>query len=221
MNIPENWKGFRAYLDALAAKGEMPPRWLDSYALDRLRPKEKGPNGRALCRWCWTEVPPRRISWCGEECVTASGIRSSASIVQWHVRNRDAGICARCGADALKASRIINRLRWYAPKALEHGWTSRSVKIRDAYEAFREDGYAASGLILAAWGRRGGRHDAPMELWEADHIVPVIRGGGCCGLENYRTLCVPCHREATAELAGVRAAERRPQRALPLDEATA
>ena len=30
-------------------------------------------------------------------------------------------------------------------------------------------------------------------LWEADHIVPVKDGGGCCGLENYRTLCRKCH----------------------------
>jgi 5-methylcytosine-specific restriction endonuclease McrA len=36
-------------------------------------------------------------------------------------------------------------------------------------------------------------------LWEADHIVPVAEGGGACGLENYRTLCVPCHKEITAE----------------------
>lgn len=36
--------------------------------------------------------------------------------------------------------------------------------------------------------------------WEADHIVPVIEGGGECGLENYRTLCVRCHKQVTREL---------------------
>lgn len=36
--------------------------------------------------------------------------------------------------------------------------------------------------------------------WDADHIVPVVEGGGICGLENYRTLCLKCHRQATAEL---------------------
>lgn len=39
-------------------------------------------------------------------------------------------------------------------------------------------------------------------LWEMDHIVPVVEGGGSCGLDNLRTLCVPCHKAATKELRG-------------------
>lgn len=39
-------------------------------------------------------------------------------------------------------------------------------------------------------------------LWQADHIVPVVEGGGECGLDGYRTLCTtPCHKEETAALA--------------------
>ncbi|GAG13619.1 unnamed protein product [marine sediment metagenome] len=38
--------------------------------------------------------------------------------------------------------------------------------------------------------------------WEADHIVPISEGGGCCGLDNYQTLCVPCHKKESAALAG-------------------
>jgi 5-methylcytosine-specific restriction enzyme A len=37
-------------------------------------------------------------------------------------------------------------------------------------------------------------------LWDADHITPVIEGGGECDLANLRTLCLKCHRQATAEL---------------------
>lgn len=37
-------------------------------------------------------------------------------------------------------------------------------------------------------------------LWEADHILPVAEGGGACGLENYRTLCLWHHKAATAKL---------------------
>lgn len=29
--------------------------------------------------------------------------------------------------------------------------------------------------------------------WDADHVVAVVEGGGCCGLDNLQTLCVPCH----------------------------
>ena len=35
-----------------------------------------------------------------------------------------------------------------------------------------------------------------------------MRGGGQCGLNNYRTLCVPCHKATTKKLAGERAVER-------------
>jgi 5-methylcytosine-specific restriction protein A len=47
------------------------------------------------------------------------------------------------------------------------------------------------GKGAAARGRR--------TWWEADHIVPVVEGGDS-GLDNVRTLCLPCHREETAAL---------------------
>ncbi len=30
--------------------------------------------------------------------------------------------------------------------------------------------------------------------WEVDHVVPVVEGGGECGLDNLRTLCRPARR---------------------------
>jgi 5-methylcytosine-specific restriction endonuclease McrA len=51
-------------------------------------------------------------------------------------------------------------------------------------------------------------YQAP-HLWEMDHIVPVVEGGGGCGLGNLRTLCLACHRAETAELARRRARKRR------------
>ncbi|MBV9769050.1 MAG: HNH endonuclease [Bryobacterales bacterium] len=47
------------------------------------------------------------------------------------------------------------------------------------------------------WGLRAGSRKS---LWDADHIVAVVEGGGECDLENIRTLCLKCHRAATAEL---------------------
>jgi 5-methylcytosine-specific restriction endonuclease McrA len=38
------------------------------------------------------------------------------------------------------------------------------------------------------------------DFWQADHIVPVAEGGGNCGLENFRTLCTPCHQNETQKL---------------------
>jgi hypothetical protein len=37
-------------------------------------------------------------------------------------------------------------------------------------------------------------------LWDADHIVPVVEGGGECDLSNIRTLCLRCHQQVTLEL---------------------
>jgi len=47
----------------------------------------------------------------------------------------------------------------------------------------------------AEWSLRGRK-----SLWDADHIVPVVEGGGVCDLSNMRTLCLKCHRSHTAEL---------------------
>ncbi len=41
--------------------------------------------------------------------------------------------------------------------------------------------------------------DVKRSLWEAAHIVGVAEGGGCCDLDNYKTLCVPCHRAETSK----------------------
>jgi len=30
--------------------------------------------------------------------------------------------------------------------------------------------------------------------WQADHIIPVIDGGGACDLSNLQTLCIDCHK---------------------------
>jgi hypothetical protein len=48
------------------------------------------------------------------------------------------------------------------------------------------------------WGMRS--VGARRSLWDADHVLPVAEGGGECDLDNLRTLCLLCHREATADL---------------------
>jgi 5-methylcytosine-specific restriction endonuclease McrA len=55
----------------------------------------------------------------------------------------------------------------------------------------------AARLRASAEWRLGSRKS----LWDADHIIPVVLGGGECDLSNMRTLCLKCHRTRTAELA--------------------
>jgi len=57
--------------------------------------------------------------------------------------------------------------------------------------------FAARRKFLKEWGLA---ERSRKSLWDADHIVPVVEGGGQCDLSNMRTLCLKCHREATAAL---------------------
>ena len=38
------------------------------------------------------------------------------------------------------------------------------------------------------------------DFWQADHITAVAEGGGGTGMDNFRTLCTPCHRIETSKL---------------------
>ena len=51
--------------------------------------------------------------------------------------------------------------------------------------------------LTAHWGLKT---RVRQSLWDADHILPVAEGGGECDLDNVRTLCLRCHREATRKL---------------------
>jgi 5-methylcytosine-specific restriction endonuclease McrA len=57
--------------------------------------------------------------------------------------------------------------------------------------------FAARRRLLKEWGLT---ERSRKSLWDADHIVPVAEGGGQCDLANMRTLCLKCHKVATAEL---------------------
>lgn len=56
---------------------------------------------------------------------------------------------------------------------------------------------AARVRAYADWGLKPGSRKS---LWDADHVLPVVEGGGECDLANIRTLCLKCHRLATAAL---------------------
>jgi 5-methylcytosine-specific restriction protein A len=128
----------------------------------------KGPNGRALCRWCNLEAPPGRRTFCSEWCVDEWKLRSSPAYLREKLLERDHGVCALCGIDCIAEFNRLKRLRGERRRA-----------------------------AFSAWGVRPGQR---MSLWDADHIIPVVEGGGECDLSNIRTLCIRCHRAVTAEL---------------------
>jgi len=99
---------------------------------------------------------------------------------------------------------LARRRRTFCSEYCVHQWRLRSDPgyLRDQVFA-RDRGICtacgkARAEALALWGLK--TVQARRSLWDADHILPVAEGGGQCDLDNIRTLCLPCHREATADL---------------------
>ena len=168
----------------------------------------KGPNGRALCRWCAEEVPKGRRSFCSDACVHEHKIRTSPRYAAVRVLERDAGVCAACGLDCIQALVELKRIRAEERKELmgdKLRWFNHQHPIDAQLVRFNT---RCDDLGLSAKRRQ----DLSRRLWEMDHIQPVIEGGADCGLENLRTLCTACHAKETAALAARRAAARKAKR---------
>lgn len=168
----------------------------------------KGPNGRPLCRWCHQEVPAGRRSWCSDACVRDYLDRNKPAAAAF---KRDKGVCALCGCDTQRLARVI-------------GWAQRRLDITGGHWSIARDPQP-TGL----WHSRLNPHreasqvliemgfTRSIELWQADHIVPVVEGGHGTP-DNIRTLCVPCHKRETRELARRRADARAGRQRLQLGE---
>jgi 5-methylcytosine-specific restriction enzyme A len=144
------------------------------------------------------------------------------------VARRKRGHCRWCGAEVPK-----RRFTFCGPVCV-HQWRLRTdpsylrqqVFARDRgvcaacgvdTESLRKDkrklDYAARRRFEKEWGGR-------RNLWDADHIVPVVEGGGECDLSNMRTLCVKCHREVTAALRARLRKSDSPQAAILMPDGT-
>jgi 5-methylcytosine-specific restriction endonuclease McrA len=110
------------------------------------------------------------------------------------------------------------RRRTFCSDACVHEWRLRTDPSYLREQVFRRDAgvcaqcgvnttalrkdmrrldFAARRRFLKEWGLT---EKSRKSLWDADHIVPVAEGGGQCDLTNMRTLCLRCHRAATAAL---------------------
>src|SRR6266487_628651 len=136
------------------------------------RDRKPGTNGRLSCRWCWGDLTGRRTSYCSDACAHEFRLRSEPDYMRACVFVRDRGVCAKCGLDTVAAG------GWQLPLALNVTPQGHDISNRTP--------------VWQGYINRGS--------WEADHILPVVEGGGSCGLSNLRTLCLPCHREETSAL---------------------
>lgn len=142
-----------------------------------------------LCRQCGEDVKrfnKRCRTFCGPECVHAYLMQSDTNYVRDQVFKRDKGVCAHCGLDCTKWFEGFKRWVYSIPHI---PWNEPQRNVRE--HAIREYFHLCGMTPVKGWSNR-------TTWWDADHIHPVAEGGGLCGLENYQTLCVICHRRKTS-----------------------
>ena len=76
------------------------------------------------------------------------------------------------------------------------------IDTLNAWMSIKRARWERRKLMLIDWGMKSLNRRS---LWDADHILPVVQGGGECDLENIRTLCLKCHRKVTSDLRKSRA----------------
>lgn len=144
-------------------------------------------DGRKLCFCgCGRTVGKGRASSHSAECSDWWRSHSDFEWIKMQMEKRDKGVCAACGLDTHKL------------RARIHG-----IKLR--FQQRWRHSHLTRWLLARGWEISGRKR-----WWDADHVVPVIEGGGGCTVDGYRTLCIPCHKRATAQLAARRAAKRKP-----------
>lgn len=144
---------------------------------------EEDDDNTRECPWCEKGLPGDAPdgSFCDWACASEHKLRrpnnSQASRSQLFALEH--GVCVACDLDA---HALYRRVRALTPP--------------ERYQVL----LATPGF--APRGKRDRRTETCLECdyWQADHMIPVAEGGGCCSLDNFRTLCTPCHQKETNAL---------------------
>lgn len=190
----------------------------------------KDSAGQVLCSCgCGQLVKPPRRNWYSDACVEKWKSFNDPGYIRRQLKERDKGICVICGCDADKelkrwqeAEQEIERmLGWFTSHWRIHGYQWDDRRRRWLPNQDREIDWKEVGAWRKKTKKRWsdnpgfntgdvgvGRRRRRRSGWDADHIIPVIEGGGLCTVDGYRTACQPCHKRATAELAKRRALRR-------------
>lgn len=155
---------------------------------------------RAGCRQCGGQVARPRRTFCSDSCVHDWKLLHWPSYARALVRKRDKGRCAECGCNTYKVARIIRAARKLAERRVRpaRGRIVWSKLLRTHVR--RRGERTTTTRLLDAEIREWGFDPRRRTQWDCDHILPRVEGGLGGGLENLRTLCVPCHKDATRAL---------------------
>lgn len=128
-------------------------------------PTVKGQDGFWTCRFCKKPVIGKKWRYYCSEACETEVNVRCGWNLGYYIDKRDSGICADCGLDCRALEDAIEQLR----SKIEYKYSCQ------AWQALKSE-----------LGKSG---------WEYHHVLPVHKGGGKCGLDNYITLCVRCHKK--------------------------
>lgn len=145
-------------------------------------------DGQA-CSWCGAMLSraarQAQSSYCSQACAEEGRLKRGGMYASANLRAAvfalERGNCTNCRLDCHSLYEQVKVLPPPARlnKLLSVNW--KLPKSAKALESLLQD---------------------PLEgdFWQVDHIRAVAEGGGGCGLDNLRTLCVPCHLAETETL---------------------
>jgi len=96
---------------------------------------ERGPGGRPLCRWCRSEVPKGRRTFCADACVHEWKLRTDSGYLRDQVFARDRGVCAKCGVDTISLRRDMRKLDFAARRQFLKRWKLREGSRKSLWDA--------------------------------------------------------------------------------------
>jgi hypothetical protein len=144
------------------------------------------------CAWCSAELPSTSLTqgcvsstYCSQNCAEEGRLHrgtSNSSFIRAQMFALQSGVCRRCHIDA---HALFLRIKALAPaERLNALMAIPQWKLPQTSNALNN--------VL--------QNPRECDFWEIDHIRAVAEGGGDCGLDNLRTLCVPCHKVETEKL---------------------
>lgn len=123
-----------------------------------------------------SSLPGVSSTYCSRECTDEGRLKRGGmkNQLRAQVFALEGGVCRLCGIDG---HALYTRIAALEPAERLNALCNSNWKIPKSAKALDS---------LLQNPKEGG-------FWQVDHIRAVVEGGGGCGLENLRTLCVPCH----------------------------
>jgi hypothetical protein len=167
-------------------------------------------GGQRICATCTKSFKPLELPkstelpyggrFCCRECYTAYLIETNQHVARDIVAEEERGICAICNVDT---GELLQKLKVLSSSEDRWKLLKETGDFSELSEKVLLDivNRPMAGKVRTTYANLSmPPYSAVLQLWHADHIIPVVCGGGACSRENLRVLCVPCHLKETKKV---------------------